>query len=22
CAKCGYPSPRIRGYDWIKRQVI
>ncbi|HEX2472509.1 MAG TPA: 50S ribosomal protein L37e, partial [Nitrososphaera sp.] len=22
CAKCGYPDPRIRKYDWIKRQVI
>ncbi|MGI0030465.1 MAG: 50S ribosomal protein L37e [Nitrososphaeraceae archaeon] len=22
CAKCGYPDPKTRKYDWIKRRVI
>ncbi|MFB5600062.1 MAG: 50S ribosomal protein L37e [Nitrososphaeraceae archaeon] len=22
CSKCGYPDPKIRKYNWIKRRVI
>ncbi|TLX67992.1 MAG: 50S ribosomal protein L37e [Thaumarchaeota archaeon] len=22
CAKCGYPDPKTRKYDWIKRRVV
>ncbi|MGA8842871.1 MAG: hypothetical protein WB511_04745 [Nitrososphaeraceae archaeon] len=22
CAKCGYPDPKFRKFEWVKRRVI